>query len=152
MPYQWTDDKIKTLKEKWADGWSGAQIAHLLGTSRNSVIGKVHRLRLPSHAYNSNAPVTPRAKSGPKPKPKADKQARPVHPISIVKPKPKLEEYPPPKEKITSETIKAMECKWPYGDPDAEDFTFCGRERAPPRPYCAHHNSLSYVVSMSRSK
>jgi len=151
MVYSWTDDKIKILKEKWTAGWSGAQIARLLGTTRNSVIGKVHRLGLASHAYNSNAPVTPRAKSGPKPKPKVEK---PVHPISIVKPKPKPEptEYPPPTEKITLETVKATECRWSYGDPGAEDFTFCGRERAPPRPYCAHHNSLAFVPSVARMR
>ena len=43
----WTDDRVELLKKLWNDGLSASQIAaELGGISRNSVIGKVHRLGL----------------------------------------------------------------------------------------------------------
>src|ERR1700730_9170410 len=43
----WTDERVELLKKLWADGLSASQIAaELGGISRNSVIGKVHRIGL----------------------------------------------------------------------------------------------------------
>jgi GcrA cell cycle regulator len=42
----WTDEKIEQLKELYAAGHSCSVIAERLRTTRNSVIGKVHRLKL----------------------------------------------------------------------------------------------------------
>ena len=45
----WTDEKIKALKELWQQGVPASEIAESLGDgfTRNSVIGKAHRLKLP---------------------------------------------------------------------------------------------------------
>ena len=49
----WTDERVETLKNMWADGKSASQIAKELGgITRNAVIGKVHRLGL----SNRNGP------------------------------------------------------------------------------------------------
>ena len=45
----WTADEIVRLKEAWDDGMAAASIGALLGKTRNAVIGKAHRLRLPQH-------------------------------------------------------------------------------------------------------
>ena len=42
----WTSDKIKQLKKLWAKGKTTVEIAKELGISKNSVIGKAHRLSL----------------------------------------------------------------------------------------------------------
>lgn len=43
----WDDPRnVETLKAMWSDGKSATQIAVTLHTTRNSVIGKVHRLKL----------------------------------------------------------------------------------------------------------
>jgi GcrA cell cycle regulator len=43
----WTPARVDTLKRLWAEGLSCAQIAAQLGdTTRNAVIGKVHRLKI----------------------------------------------------------------------------------------------------------
>src|SRR6516164_4473787 len=56
----WTDDRVELLKKLWADGLSASQIAaELGGISRNSVIGKVHRLGLAGRA-KSPAAAMPR--------------------------------------------------------------------------------------------
>ena len=45
----WSSDTIDALRQLWADGQSASQIAKALGgISRNAVIGKAHRLKLPS--------------------------------------------------------------------------------------------------------
>ena len=44
---QWTDEAVRTLKKLWAQGLPARDIADKLGgISRNSVIGKAHRLGL----------------------------------------------------------------------------------------------------------
>lgn len=43
----WTDERVKTLKELWNKGHSAAEIARELGgVTRNTVIGKLHRIGL----------------------------------------------------------------------------------------------------------
>jgi GcrA cell cycle regulator len=45
----WSNETIEALRSLWADGKSASQIAKALGgISRNAVIGKAHRLKLPS--------------------------------------------------------------------------------------------------------
>ncbi|WP_218625173.1 GcrA family cell cycle regulator, partial [Sphingomonas sp. dw_22] len=65
----WTDERIDTLKKMWDSGLTATQIAEELGgVSRNAVIGKAHRLGLPSRP----SPVKPneaKAESAPKPAP-----------------------------------------------------------------------------------
>lgn len=38
-------------------------------------------------------------------------------------------------------------CRWPYGDPREEGFTFCGRPVYPGKPYCADHVFVAYQSS-----
>lgn len=44
----WTESQIDQLKADWAEGYSCSQIGERLGVTRNAVIGKAHRLKLPS--------------------------------------------------------------------------------------------------------
>jgi GcrA cell cycle regulator len=45
----WTEERIERLKAMWTEGSTASQIADELGgVSRNAVIGKAHRLLLPS--------------------------------------------------------------------------------------------------------
>jgi GcrA cell cycle regulator len=43
----WNDVIITELIQLWSEGRSGAEIARRLNVSRNSVIGKAHRLSFP---------------------------------------------------------------------------------------------------------
>src|SRR5271167_4424071 len=55
----WTDERVELLKKLWADGLSASQIAtELGGITRNSVIGKVHRLGLSGRARTSEPATT----------------------------------------------------------------------------------------------
>ncbi len=45
---EWTDALISRLKEMWSHGYTATQIADALGApSRNSILGKLHRLKEP---------------------------------------------------------------------------------------------------------
>lgn len=44
LPFDWTDERVATLKQLNADGLSSSQVARKMGCSRNAVIGKLHRL------------------------------------------------------------------------------------------------------------
>ncbi len=48
---EWTEEAVATLKRFWADGRTAREIGERLGgISRNSVIGKAHRLGLSNKA------------------------------------------------------------------------------------------------------
>ena len=42
----WTEEKIVTLKQLWAEGKSSKVIGEIMGATKNAIIGKVHRLNL----------------------------------------------------------------------------------------------------------
>lgn len=43
----WTDEADAELRRLQAEGYSGGRIAALMGKTRNAVIGRLHRLKLP---------------------------------------------------------------------------------------------------------
>ena len=49
-------------------------------------------------------------------------------------------------EKITLETLKNSMCKWPIGDPQHDDFHFCGEDREAGASYCQQRISEAYRV------
>jgi hypothetical protein len=42
--------------------------------------------------------------------------------------------------------LTAQTCRWPIGDPGAEDFFFCGGETAAGLPYCVFHARIAYKL------
>ncbi|HXV24764.1 MAG TPA: GcrA family cell cycle regulator [Alphaproteobacteria bacterium] len=71
MSMVWTPERIEMLQSLWREGYSASAIAERLGgISRNAVIGKAHRLLLPSRPSPIKReervkPATPqRAQSG----------------------------------------------------------------------------------------
>jgi hypothetical protein len=51
----WTEALVANLVRLWDHGYSCSQIGAILGVTRNAVIGKAHRLELPSRAGNVNS-------------------------------------------------------------------------------------------------
>ncbi len=112
----WTEDKIKQLKKLWAKGRSTIEIAKELGISKNSVVGKVHRLDL----TNRPSPI----------KKKTDKSPVIRH---------------APKGKCTLMDLKLNTCHWPIGDPTDAGFHFCGEQTVTGKPYCSEHCKIAYT-------
>ncbi|MBR6411612.1 MAG: global cell cycle regulator GcrA-like protein [Alphaproteobacteria bacterium] len=119
----WTMDKIKQLKKLWTKGKSTVEIAKELGISKNSVIGKVHRLDLTAR------PSPIKKKEVPAPAPVPSK--------------------PQPKKKTVGKChlmdLKSNTCRWPIGEPENEDFHFCGKTTVTGKPYCEEHCKAAYT-------
>ena len=112
----WTDDKIKKLKKLWQSGKSTAEIAKNLGMSKNSIIGKVHRLDLSARP----SPIKAEQKAKKKVIPKK------VGVVRLI-------------------DLKINTCRWPIGDPKDEDFHFCGEPTVTGKPYCLAHCQEAYL-------
>ena len=151
----WTDDRIATLKQLWNGGHSASIIAVKLGgTTRSAVIGKVHRLGLEGRATTSSyrRPARPRS-SSPAPtrsrkgrSPSRSLKLRASRPFRTPPPRrlpvlPELE--PAPELPVTVQTLTALTCNWPVGDPKTPAFHFCGRGKPVLKPYCAHHAAVA---------
>lgn len=40
--------------------------------------------------------------------------------------------------------VRYRHCRWPYGEPGAEDFRFCGEDTAAGCSYCSEHRAIAY--------
>lgn len=60
----WTAGKVQTLRASWAVSTSAREISLELGTTKNAIIGKAHRLELPARPNPIKRPPPP-----PRPKP-----------------------------------------------------------------------------------
>lgn len=177
----WTDERVELLKKLWADGLSASQIAAQLGgVSRNAVIGKVHRLKLSGRAksVSSGAPKTkrnsaPRSSSSPRgggyggggggagrtmttvthavgatvmksevgALAYAEADRRPIEDVVV-----------PISKQLKLVDLNESTCKWPQGDPLAEDFHFCGHQSEEDSPYCKYHAKLAFQPSSDRKR
>lgn len=152
----WTDERVELLKKLWLDGLSASQIASQLGgVTRNAVIGKVHRLNLSGRA--KPAPSAPRPRKARPATPHRPSTTRPfIAGNTALKihahPAPRRIPGPVPLEDLVvpiSLNVKLMNlsdqmCKWPIGDPQAEDFCFCGHKNFNSLPYCEYHSRIAY--------
>lgn len=143
----WSDERIEQLKALYAEGrWTFAQIAAKLGVSRNSAIGKCHRLNLyqPQIKIAKNDGPTRRSigVGAAVQKINAAKAERksPFRPGPKVKPEPfvcapvvNLEPL-----HLTLADLKEGDCRFPFGDVPAA-MTFCGHRAVSGRSWCAKH-------------
>lgn len=129
----WTEERIGELARLWDAGHSASHIGKIMGVSKNAVVGKAHRLKLP-----------------PRPSPiRGERPARPA-PRPLPKPRPMLEVVPKAAPRPVRRRSAAGGCLWPIGDPGDTDFHFCGEPEQPGKPYCPDHCARAYIVK-SRS-
>ncbi len=135
---KWTTEQDEILKRLYAEGVSCRNIAsYIPGKTRNSVIGRVHRMKLPLRGQNRRDPDKPVIRK------KRTNLGRP----GLLRPN-----QPRPSKDETVMRCAAIEphhialsdltkdnCHWPYGD---GPFTFCGHDRFL-KSYCAAHFFLS---------
>lgn len=159
----WTDERIDLLKALWLEGLSATQVAAKLGgVTRGAVIGKVHRLGIATRG----APTRPAPR--PKPRPMAEVMTRAPRtvlvkqgpsPVSRIGPYEQrvvaagvnaaLKAEPEPVERVELLAtagildLGAHACRWPIGNPAADDFGFCGRPRER-GSYCATHGKRAH--------
>ena len=123
----WTEAQIADLKRLWTSGHSTSHIGTVLKVSKNAIIGKAHRLKLPPRPSPIRHSLEPK-----KPQPATvPKQVRKIQRRLIFEPRPSRSGAP--------------SCLWPIGDPGKVDFHFCGGTTVPGRPYCPEHCARAYL-------
>jgi GcrA cell cycle regulator len=165
----WTDERVEMLKKLWADGLSASQIAGRLGdVTRNAVIGKVHRLGLAGRATTSrmrsarprnrvsHLPLKPtrvqyRTHGNVALKPVFMPVEKPAVALMLV---PKIVEDLdiPPALRVDLLDLKESMCRWPIGDPQDENFHFCGRTKSAGISYCEHHARVAFQPAARRKR
>lgn len=159
----WTEERVALLKKLWTEGYTASQIAGKFGDiTRNAVIGKVHRLGLSGRAVTSRF-RGPRVKVRPKSRSFGeDHRHYSVDGNTALKVAPALDTQPllhvalrpvpnpvtifdvAPGKRVDLLSLREGMCRWPIGDPDDEEFGFCGRDTSEGSTYCEHHARIAY--------
>lgn len=151
MAFDWNKDALAMLDRLLKDGLSASEIANTLAAAfgaavtKNSVIGKVHRIK-GNGAFARSPSDSPAPKTVRKPRTQRKKEeAMPA--IPAIEP---FFQPAPPIIRRESGNVSLMEltattCRWPIGNPGDEDFRFCGDFAVPGKPYCPACAQLAYV-------
>lgn len=170
----WTDEMVEDLRKMWKEGLTTGEIGKRLSVSKNSIVGKVHRLGLSGRpspikkkedSSNADTPAPVKAE-------KPVKEEKAPAPAKVEK-QPKTEAPAPKEEKTEKETKTAAPkghhrfdiykkgkttltdldnhtCRWPIGDPKDENFHFCGKKVKVGQTYCEEHSAVAYVKTSKK--
>lgn len=145
----WSDQAERILRQHWAEGCTANEVSFELAKAgihktRNSIIGKVHRLglarRMPSppkkHSKKARATTVPKVKRT---------YSRPA--TVVKKPKPlKPTKVKPDDAKRIGPTLMQLErrsCRWPVGKKTGAEQMFCGENSDEGSSYCCEHRKRS---------
>lgn len=135
MSEAWPDDKTETLIDLYKRNQSSSSIARILETSRNAVIGKLHRL---GYLKKSKTPYVSKIKT-------LQKNINRSAPAPRRIPKMDFVESP---DKKPLDDLKKSECHFPYGD--ETPYQFCGQAAQNGSSYCPYHSKLTSTKARSR--
>lgn len=122
----WTEQMIEDLKRMWDEGLTTGEIGKRLGVTKNSIIGKVHRLQLtarpsPIKKKDENAPATPKTKDTKSKKSSEKNEKATKETISATPKSEKKEEQLPIEEKHA--TVEKEIKKLPIKEETVEEAT-----------------------------
>lgn len=165
---EWPLPTLERLIAFWEDGLSTGEIAIRLGKSRNSVVGKVHRM----HLQGRSSPIRRDGELKPPPIRRAPAITLPMFRscaqcggtlgadqvkfcsagcealAGLVDLAVEVEHTAPkPKRVVVAPAVFSVfrTCQWPEGDPGSPGFRFCGDATVIGKPYCAPHCGRAYV-------
>lgn len=136
MNIQWTPEREAQLVTYWSQGLTLNQIASQMGddVTRNSVVGKVHRMGLEGRRVVAFGAAPCRELKAPKMPFKDTFSAETVVMDTF---------FPSNDQNCTLMQLTNQTCRWPFGDPATENFYFCGAVPVDGKPYCGCHAALS---------
>ena len=146
----WNDERVEQLKRLHAEGLSCSRIAVELGCglSRNSIVGKLHRIGL-----RGIKPVVTKEKPTPRAPRRANLRAMDAlfwsgaRTIKQAQPSALNDAEIPVTQRRTLVDLGHQDCRWSCGDPEASDFFFCGAPTVKGFPYCRDHCERAYRPS-----
>jgi GcrA cell cycle regulator len=133
----WTKEMTAELVRLVAEGRSFSQIGAALGVTRNACIGRARRIGVSYREGNVRprpirlAPVASAAISPP-----------PIPPLEPAEPPAPIP--PAITKRVRPIDVRAGQCRWPYGNPDESDFSFCGKMQEIHSSYCAEHAAMAF--------
>lgn len=171
----WTDERISELTRLWQQGLSASEIGKRMGVSKNSIVGKAHRLNLPSRPSpirqgeegdtvngSADGAAEPQPRAAGKSSSKRNGQGESKSGKKAGNANGKANgsaKKPGTGDGGNPASVRAQVearggrsgCLWPIGDPNDPDFHFCGAAAAPGKPYCPEHAARAYITR-SRSE
>lgn len=161
MSYDWAPERVEKLKELWKEGLSASQMVGRLGGSpgptRNSVIGKLHRIGLSGNRQSEPGKLRTKKPKQAAHVSKAQTRATRIKqilagctPLGIQSALETVERAAPvakyvPVGRVSFENLEDGACKFPVGE--QAPYLFCGSPQVPGLPYCEHCARASYAVA-----
>lgn len=151
----WNDAAVFDLKRLWRLGETATQIARSIpGSTRNSVLGKAHRMNLPVRAnLTARTPRPPqwwkrppqiKVAKEPKPKPEPKPKRAAPRVFAFREQIPIRKKASPPKFLgVTLLELDRNACHYPEGD---GPYLFCGQPSEPTSCYCSYHARKCFQV------
>jgi GcrA cell cycle regulator len=126
-----TNEQIETIKQMWPNN-SAREIAMVIGTTRNAVIGKARRLKLERKLKHKREPKQHNSIA--------------MHITSKRLQKPSINrvvidqfQYSGP---VTIHDLKNRSCRFPLWSANESSGLYCGKCSATGQPYCEEHSRL----------
>lgn len=145
----WNDERDAELRRLWAWGWTSGKIAQRFGVSRNSVIGRVHRLKLAKRVNPcgkgrplSMTPDAVRMRAERKKAKMGREEACAARKARRKAARPSPPPKAPPEPKPVREPSRRLSsdvrtCQWT--DSNHAPWVFCGKPAAYGSSWCAEH-------------
>ena len=140
----WDDQKVEKLRIYWAQGHTASKIAKALGegVTRNSVIGKVHRMNLAARAPSKKSKSPEKQNATSNPNKREERISKKSRFRSLL-----LDKSFPPEDPKQLEQLDDKSCRWPsQHHPNEEGFYFCGRPSEENFSYCKLHVLLAFQL------
>tara|TARA_B100000378_G_scaffold166048_1_gene133742 strand:- start:13 stop:519 length:507 start_codon:yes stop_codon:yes gene_type:complete len=135
---RWNAEREERLKKLWKKGYSGSEIASILGegATRNSVLGKSFRLKLEARSVSrrSTSKGNTETEKVNTQEVKTQKLGRKARFKALLLDKNFEPENPTKLENLTDDL-----CKWPLGEKMEPASFFCGRKSLEKFSYCRLH-------------
>ncbi|MDR3208785.1 MAG: GcrA family cell cycle regulator [Rickettsiales bacterium] len=132
----WPAGLVARMKKLFDKGLPMAEIGKKLGFSKNAVVGKINRL-----GWNT-LPKRAEAKKKSQKTAKKMPAVKKATPKDAAKSKKNIERTIQHSAQLMS--LRADQCRWPIGDPDSDNFRFCGEKCFAGKPYCFEHCKIAY--------
>ena len=156
----WTDDRVQMLRDLWGKDHTTAQIAKAIGgVTKNAVAGIGFRLKLgPVNNINRRRiekPSEDATQEKRRLRVKARAEAFRNEVVAIVAPPVEAMDNhdwrKPIGKPIPLARLNHRSCRYPFGNPQSDDFGYCGETIREGSVYCADHHRLCYVPLSRRS-
>jgi GcrA cell cycle regulator len=152
----WSQEKFELLVDLWVKkGLTASQCARELGTTRNSVLSKVHRSGIAERTVPRRSGTTYRRKKRPAElggtQPNGSIPGKHSSSFTVKRVELKVDGLPPEPvsdvplqlRKKTAD-IQDDQCRWIYGDTGTRDYHYCHHKQVPGIPYCESHRQRAF--------